>query len=563
MSLRTSGLSVAFLTLLLSAQGLEAAEPAPSRTLASDTVWRGVIDVTGDVIVAPGATLLILPGTTARFAKGPGKEGGKLVVRGTLVAQGRADEPIVFTSASDSPGVGDWSGIVFEKAKDRVSRLRHCRIEYAQSGIQGRFSSLFAEECLFRRNETGLEALQSLEGGLFDCEVAENEVGVLFQQSSGMRIEKCRVQRNAKIGILCENASSPRIANCLVSDNAGHGIVCALGSSPEIEGNRISGHERGIFVEFQSNPLISRNEILGNQTGIWMEKLVYPRVLANAIFENGVGIYCNRSAYPQVRGNNVYDNRRFAFAVGDRQSSRGEKSIPYRAQGTAFAEVPREPGALPRNTKKLLPFQGSEDGLVDARGNWWGRETVDQIRTLGENGNVSAIEDGNDQPLAGYLGREFPRDRVAFAPWEDCPLADAGRPASRYSGIRGTVSFEGRPVAGVRVHVHEAPGGAPRGEGFSYSPPTGKDGAFSLTLRPGRYGLVAKGPNPPFPNAEPGRGDLFGAYGGNSVVVPDGSFVAVDIPVTRRGVDPTISEPGVTSTRGDGSLPADRVRNGR
>ena len=59
----------------------------------------------------PGATLLVLPGTRVRFAAGSGESGefrSRLLVNGTLVAQGTAREPIVFTSAAAEPRAGDW-----------------------------------------------------------------------------------------------------------------------------------------------------------------------------------------------------------------------------------------------------------------------------------------------------------------------------------------------------------------------------------------------------------------------------------------------------------------------
>ena len=55
--------------LLLAALFPSAAPAADGATLdiATDTVWRGVVDVEREVRVLKGATLLIQPGTTVRF----------------------------------------------------------------------------------------------------------------------------------------------------------------------------------------------------------------------------------------------------------------------------------------------------------------------------------------------------------------------------------------------------------------------------------------------------------------------------------------------------------------
>ncbi|MHB8767221.1 MAG: right-handed parallel beta-helix repeat-containing protein [Deferrisomatales bacterium] len=516
------------LGLLLPALLSSAAAPPPR--LASDTVWSGVVEIAADVVVGAGCTLVVLPGTQVRFARAAGTaEGPRLTVAGTLVAQGRPGEPILFTSAAEAPEPGDWGGIVFEKARERVSRLRHCRVEYAHVAVQGRISALVAEESSFRRNRVGVRALQGLEGGLFDCDVSENGLGIHFDKSSGVLVENCRIERNLRTGILCAGGSSPQLTNCRIADNGRDGVACVLGASPRIEGNLITGHERGVFTEFRANPVISRNEIRGNGTGVWSEKLTWPRILGNRIFDNGVGIRCDASAYPEIRGNNLFGNRDFAVAVGDRQSSQGEQTIRYRAQGRAFGE----PERLPPNNRKTAPRQVAADGTIDARGNWWGRGVVEQMAALGEGGNLAAVEDGLDLPLAGYEGRQFPRDTVRFAPWEDRPVEAAGRPWVRYSGVRGRVVAAGQPVSGVRVHAYRDAAGAFRGEGFTYSAPTGPDGAFSLTLRPGEYHLVAKGSAPPFPQAEPGAGDWYGRHRGNPVTVTEGDFVEAEVGVGR------------------------------
>ncbi len=80
-----------------------------SGTLTGNTVWMGnrVICVTGDVAVANGGTLTVMPGAVVKFAAGK-----SLTVNGggTLNAIGTRAQPIVFTSVKDDEYGGDTNG---------------------------------------------------------------------------------------------------------------------------------------------------------------------------------------------------------------------------------------------------------------------------------------------------------------------------------------------------------------------------------------------------------------------------------------------------------------------
>jgi hypothetical protein len=65
---------------------------------------------------------------------------GDSPARGALVANGTADEPIVFTSAEASPAAGDWYGIWFGQVPAAGNRVTHARVEYA-GGNSGSGSS--------------------------------------------------------------------------------------------------------------------------------------------------------------------------------------------------------------------------------------------------------------------------------------------------------------------------------------------------------------------------------------------------------------------------------------
>jgi len=263
--------------------------------------------------------------------------------------------------------------------------------------------------------------------------------------------------------------------------------------------------------------------------------MVFPSILGNTITENGTGIYCNMSAYPEIHGNNIFANRTFGVVLGDNMSIVMEKKIPFRQRGRPFFQKPAEGEELPPQTKRFDRFAASDEGIVDARGNWWGKSAIEEMAKLPVDGNSGAIEDFYDKPDTwDWEGKEkYRRDRVVFTPWESEQLKDAAPPAKSFTGIRGKVLSDGKPVAGVRVHGYRDAGGGFRGEGVTYSAPTAADGTFSVTLGPGAWYLAAKGPVPPFPNADPGAGALFGIYSGNPLTLEPGGEAAVDIVVRK------------------------------
>lgn len=87
--------------------------------------------VTGGIEVTAGGLLSIMPGTTLRFDKNPYDSPTYLAVydQAALFALGTADQPVIFTGATPTPGW--WTGI--EAVNRSQLTLRHCRIAYAGS----------------------------------------------------------------------------------------------------------------------------------------------------------------------------------------------------------------------------------------------------------------------------------------------------------------------------------------------------------------------------------------------------------------------------------------------
>ena len=91
----------------------------PNKTLTADTEWI----LQGLVYIEDGATLTIEPGTIIKGEQTVGSSTSALIVArgGTLIADGTADKPIIFTSVTDDlsdpsdltpDNSGEWGGII-------------------------------------------------------------------------------------------------------------------------------------------------------------------------------------------------------------------------------------------------------------------------------------------------------------------------------------------------------------------------------------------------------------------------------------------------------------------
>jgi len=87
-----------------------AGEPVTSvsGTLAGDSVWSGIIHVTGDVVVPAGRTLTIQPGTLVLInGVSSGSGGIDLDVLGAIKALGTAESPVTFTAFDPAKAWGE------------------------------------------------------------------------------------------------------------------------------------------------------------------------------------------------------------------------------------------------------------------------------------------------------------------------------------------------------------------------------------------------------------------------------------------------------------------------
>ncbi|MCL5021709.1 MAG: right-handed parallel beta-helix repeat-containing protein [Bacteroidetes bacterium] len=243
--------------------------------LTQNTTISGNATIACNLVVSPGVTLTIAPGTTLNFLTGSGitvsgalvtnstlnipsnvtleinpgatlrfASGVSLDVTGTLNATGTASQPVSFTSTS-----GTWGGIKFYHSN---GTLNYCNISNATYGVWSWYQpNLTLQNCQITNNTYGVfyegEAIPSStvpSPTIRYCTISNNYYGIYYQYSA---------------------INSNEIACNTITNNQAHGIVLDTYSSPQnIHHNTISGNGGDGVYNYYSNPGIYYNTISNN-----------------------------------------------------------------------------------------------------------------------------------------------------------------------------------------------------------------------------------------------------------------------------------------------------------
>ena len=167
-----------------------------SGTISSSTTWTTAGSpyvVTGDVTVADGVTLTILPGVIVKFEIG----NYDLQIDGTLIANGTSADSIIFTSYKDDayggdsndygqttqPAPGDWKRVYFNGANSN-SLLGWVIISYARYSNEEAFylnnCDIDMSECIIIHNQDeGIAVSSNATLDITNSDIYDNGYGLL------------------------------------------------------------------------------------------------------------------------------------------------------------------------------------------------------------------------------------------------------------------------------------------------------------------------------------------------------------------------------------------------
>ncbi len=198
--------------------------------LLEDTLWQGEVLLDGDLMVPPGRTLTLRPGTTVFVVPSESTKidpewlspETELLVRGSLIIEGSPERPVRFIPTSLPEGEKTaWAGIILDRARD--FRIRGMELALAESGV-----------------------------------LAISASGILEHS----HISLCRY------GVVLQGDASPIIRGNTLEGGEG-GIFCWWGATPRLENNLIrDNEEEGLFIDGRSRPVLLGNRIVRNGIGI-------------------------------------------------------------------------------------------------------------------------------------------------------------------------------------------------------------------------------------------------------------------------------------------------------
>ncbi len=245
------------LTLLL--PGVAGAATDVIGNLNADARWTKAgspYRLTGDVVVGPGATLTIEPGVvveaTATDGLGTGTDAGRVefTIRGALVANGTAAEPITLRGVSAT--AGSWYGLVFEAAA-KPSSVSQVSITSATYGILGRANgSAFT---------------------LADVTLANGVNGLLWASATPPVLQRLTVRSHSGTGIELQDdgtaGATVTVRDSAILSSGVDGLVIKDRVRATVLGTTVRQNTgTGIVVHPQASATVERSHLVGNRVGL-------------------------------------------------------------------------------------------------------------------------------------------------------------------------------------------------------------------------------------------------------------------------------------------------------
>lgn len=274
----TIAVSLILTIILVQMPNAKAGPTYVSGLISSDTIW-GLVNspyiITDNVTVDDGVNLTIEPGVVVKL-----NFFTRLIINGSLFAEGEENRPITFTSNQSSPALGDWSSIKFDNAGNSSGIIWHTRIEYAIYGIWCVNSSpIIANNTIANIMSKGIYLQES------DSIVTNNTVTNVSH--TGIDIYM----------------SSPAIESNFIGNTSYYGIK-SYKSSLVISNNTVVGTTKGIQLKNSTSTIVG-NRIASTAYGLYMERVPEANILDNQVEESGHGVYMVFSNSTVVRNNTI------------------------------------------------------------------------------------------------------------------------------------------------------------------------------------------------------------------------------------------------------------------
>ncbi len=326
---------ITVLMLFAAIGGLFICEEAQAGTtitgdIVTDTIWSPTGSpywIEADITVETGAKLTIQAGTEVRF-----DDYYHLWVDGTILVEGNATDPVIFTSNRTTPAPEDWVGLLILGE----AHINFANVSYSHTGICIASSHNTVNESSFYRNADSLVISGGSQNLIRNNSVLESaNRGILMFSSTWNNVTGNNVTRSWNIGIFLVAATNDTVSHNTLYRNFMNGMEIELSSHNWISSNTVleSQWDHGIYVLRSQDNRISNNTLRRNNNGIHLElssgnnisgneiskSSIYHGISlyssdSNAMTENHIhnvssdGIYLESAQGNSMHENNIHDN---------------------------------------------------------------------------------------------------------------------------------------------------------------------------------------------------------------------------------------------------------------
>jgi parallel beta-helix repeat protein len=222
MKTRMLKFQVGCLFLISLSTGLAETFIAGAFTSATWTLAGSPYIITADATCNNGETLTIQAGVVVKSWTN-----ARLQIDGTIIVQGTAAQPVLFTADS-----ANWEGL-FINGGEGTSSIDYCTIEKANgttcAALDVTDSTIALSSCTIRDNPTkyGGVRMNTSSGSFANCIVLNNTQCGFYLNGSSPTIINCTISNNGDgvqsytSGVYGTNAATPQIRNSLIANNSG------------------------------------------------------------------------------------------------------------------------------------------------------------------------------------------------------------------------------------------------------------------------------------------------------------------------------------------------------
>ncbi len=175
---------------------------ASGKTIIKDTVWKGEITLSEDIVVPEGITLTILSGTKVNIIPSDRTKSEaeyisyltEITIRGRLEIEGTGKTPVVFQVNGDKPD--RWAGIIIDGGS---AYIRSCMIHDAETGLLIINGSLELTDSILEHNRYGLVAQgKQTVVDMKNTQAVKNDYGVFSFSGAKISFRDCISEHNMK-----------------------------------------------------------------------------------------------------------------------------------------------------------------------------------------------------------------------------------------------------------------------------------------------------------------------------------------------------------------------------